>query len=166
MGSWTGVAMIFGAFVLLWSSLALYRKLANPNPEFLRKLLHVGMGLVVLLLPFLFHQSWPVIFLAGICAAALAAAKFYKPLGAVVGGVDRDSLGDIYFPISVAIIFIAANRTSTSLAHGRIILFFIPILILTLADAIAAFVGISYGAHRYTGISGQKSAEGSLAFFL
>src|SRR6185436_13798908 len=94
------------------------------------------------------------------------AAKFYKPLGAVVGGVDRDSLGDIYFPISVAIIFIAANRTSTSLAHGRIILFFVPILILTLADAIAALVGVAYGAHRYTGIAGQKSTEGSLAFFL
>ena len=165
MGAWTGIAIIFGAFIVLWCALAVYRKLANPNPEFLRKLLHVGMGLVVLLLPFLFHQSWPVILLAGICALALAAAKFYKPLGAVVGGVERDSLGDIYFPISVAIIFIAANRTSTSLAHGRIILFFIPILILAFADAIAALVGVSYGAHRYTGIAGQKSAEGSIAFF-
>ena len=165
MGSWTGIAIIFGAFILLWSALALYRKLAHPNPEFLRKLLHVGMGLVVLLLPFLFDRSWPVIFLASICALALLAAKYFKPLGAVIGGVERDSLGDIYFPISVAIIFIAANRTSTSLIHGRIILFVIPILILTLADAIAALVGISYGAHRYTGIAGQKSAEGSLAFF-
>ncbi|HEV8379574.1 MAG TPA: hypothetical protein VGP99_12045 [Tepidisphaeraceae bacterium] len=165
MSPWIGIAIIFGAFVLLWSALAVYRKLANPNPEFLRKLLHVGMGLVTLLLPFLFDRSWPVILLASICALALAAAKYWKPLGAVVGGVERASLGDIYFPVSVAIIFIAANRTSTSLVHGRIILFVIPILILTLADAIAALVGVSYGAHRYTGIAGQKSAEGSLAFF-
>ncbi len=166
MSPWTGIAIIFGAFVLLWAALALYRRLANPNPEFLRKLLHVGMGLVVLLLPFLFDKSWPVILLASVCALALAATKFYKPLGAVVGGVERASLGDIYFPIAVAIIFIAANRTSTSLAHGRIILFFVPILILAFADAIAALVGVSYGAHRYTSIAGQKSAEGSLAFFL
>ncbi|HEV8292152.1 MAG TPA: hypothetical protein VGP94_09515 [Tepidisphaeraceae bacterium] len=165
MSPWIGIAIIFGAFVLLWSALAAYRKLANPNPEFLRKLLHVGMGLVTLLLPFLFDLSWPVILLAFICALALAAAKYWKPFGAVVGGVERASLGDIYFPVSVAIIFIAANRTSTSLVHGRIILFVIPILILTLADAIAALVGVSYGAHRYTGIAGQKSAEGSLAFF-
>src|SRR6266850_929556 len=165
MSPWAGIAIIFGAFVLLWCALAVYRKLANPNPEFLRKLLHVGMGLVTLLLPFLFDRSWPVILLASVCALALAAAKYWKPLGAVVGGVDRESLGDIYFPISVAIIFIAANRTSTSLIHGRIILFFIPILILTLADAMAALVGITYGAHRYSGIETQKSAEGSLAFF-
>jgi phytol kinase len=160
-----GMAIILGAFLLLWIALALFRKLRNPNPEILRKLMHVGMGLVTLLLPALFDRAWPVVLLASICALALAAAKFWPPLGAVIGGVDRASRGDLYFPISVAILFIAANHTTTPLLHGRAILFCIPILILTFADAIAALVGISYGAHRYTGIESQKSAEGSLAFF-
>ncbi|HEV8608370.1 MAG TPA: hypothetical protein VGQ99_23760 [Tepidisphaeraceae bacterium] len=160
-----GMTIILGAFLLLWIALALFRKLRNPNPEILRKLMHVGMGLVTLLLPSLFDRAWPVLLLASFCALALAAAKFWPPLGAVIGGVDRASRGDLYFPISVAILFIAANHTTTSLVHGRAILFCIPILILTFADAVAALVGISYGAHRYTGIESQKSAEGSLAFF-
>jgi phytol kinase len=38
-------------------------------------------------------------------------------------------------------------------------------LLLTLADAAAALIGVSYGRWRYTTADGQKSAEGSFAFF-
>src|SRR5262249_35079243 len=40
------------------------------------------------------------------------------------------------------------------------------ILLLTLADAVAALIGISYGRLRYATTDGTKSTEGSLAFFL
>ncbi len=165
MQPWLGILIFLGAFVVLWALLAVYRKLLVPNPEVVRKLMHVGMGLLTLSLPWLFDRPWPVMVLAGICIVLLTAAKFIKPLGDVIGGVERASLGDVYFPISVAILFWAASWARTPLVHSRIILFCIPILILTLADAIAALVGITYGAHRYSGIEGEKSAEGSLAFF-
>ena len=40
-----------------------------------------------------------------------------------------------------------------------------PILILTIADATAALIGLRYGLSRYQAAEGQKSVEGSLAFF-
>jgi len=46
------------------------------------------------------------------------------------------------------------------------LLYLIPLLTLTLADAVAALVGIRYGQHRFCTSEGTKSAEGSLAFFM
>jgi phytol kinase len=71
--------------------------------------------------------------------------------------VERRSLGEIYFVLSVVILF--------GLSNGDPILFCIPMLILTLADAIAAIIGIRYGQLRYITTDGQKSAEGSITFF-
>jgi phytol kinase len=76
-------------------------------------------------------------------------------LGQVVGDGERATLGEIYFPVAVAIVF--------WLAHGRSpLLFCIPILVLTLADATGALIGIRYGRTRYIGAA--KSLEGSVAF--
>jgi phytol kinase len=54
----------------------------------------------------------------------------------------------------------------TVLSRGDKILYVVPMLILTLADAIAALVGIAYGRIRYLTTDGLKSAEGSIAFLV
>jgi phytol kinase len=46
------------------------------------------------------------------------------------------------------------------------VLYTLPLLTLTLADAVAALIGVSYGRLKYDGTEGRKSIEGSLAFFL
>jgi phytol kinase len=46
------------------------------------------------------------------------------------------------------------------------LLFLIPILQLTVSDAIGALIGVRYGVHRFQTDDGQKSAEGSLAVFV
>ncbi len=72
----------------------------------------------------------------------------------MAGGVDRHTIGELYFPVSVALVF--------WLARGRSpLLFCIPILVLTLADAVGALVGVRYGQHRFEGSA--KSLEGSIA---
>jgi phytol kinase len=48
----------------------------------------------------------------------------------------------------------------------RLILYCVPLLMLALADAAAALVGVHYGYLRYSTSEGVKSTEGSLAFFL
>jgi phytol kinase len=47
-----------------------------------------------------------------------------------------------------------------------VLLYCIPLLLLTLADAAAALVGVNYGIQQYETSEGMKSTEGSLAFFL
>lgn len=131
------------------------------NPEHCRKTVHMGMGFVCLTFPWLFQAAWPVGVLAGCAAVALAAVRFVpklkKQLGSVLGGVERESWGELLFPLAVAFVF--------WLAHGQALLFCVPVLTLTLADAMAALIGQRYGQVRYETDSGRKSVEGSVAFF-
>ena len=144
----------------MFCALKLAERTLHPHPELIRKLLHVGMGLAVLSFPWVFRERWPVVLLAGGSAALLAAIKWVPRLrdgiGTVLNAVHRPSIGEICFPISVAALIL--------LSRGEKILYVVPILILALADAVAALVGITYGKVRYVTSAGFKSAEGSVAF--
>ena len=141
--------------------LRLYQRRYAPHPVVVRKLLHVTMGLITLTFPWLFESALPVVIVAILAIGWISLLKFYQPmqeLGNVLNSVGRRSLGEIYFPISVALIFV--------LAQGKPLLFCIPILLLTLADALAAVIGVRYGRLHYKTSDGQKSAEGSITFFM
>lgn len=156
---WLAVAVAFAAFLALLGGLRLYAHVRSPRPETVRKLFHIGSGLFTLSFPFLFTELWPVLLLTGLSVALIGAIKFVRPvrarLGEVLGGAGRMTLGEIGFPVSVAVVFWRA------LGHSPL-LFSIPILVLTLADATSAIIGAVYGKHRFTGTA--KSLEGSVAF--
>jgi phytol kinase len=153
--------LVCAFMAVLFGSLKSLELLLHPHPELTRKLVHVGMGMAVLTLPWIFPAAWPVVLLGGISAIFLTLMKFVPRLrdgiGTILNSVHRPSLGEICFPISVAGL--------TLFARGDKLLYVIPILILTLADTIAALVGIVYGKVRYITSDGLKSAEGSIAFF-
>ena len=155
------IAIFMAAFVVLLGSLKVFQRRSAPHPELPRKLLHAGSGLLTLSFPFLFADLWPVLLLSGGSVLILTAIKFLKPLrqplGPVVDGVSRTTMGEIYFPISVAIVFWLALGQSP-------LLFCVPVLVLTLADATGALVGMRYGQTPFTGAS--KSVEGSIAFLI
>ena len=156
---WIAIASAMAAFLGLFAGLKLYARFAKPHPEALRKLLHTGSGLLTLSFPFLFDELWPVFLLTGATTILLATVKFspwwHRRLGHVVDGVQRTTLGEIYFPISVAIVY--------WLSFGQTpLLFVIPVLVLTLADATGALVGMRYGLSHYVGAN--KTFEGSAAF--
>ena len=161
MNPWLGMGLVLAIFGGLMVGLQAYRRRRSPHPELTRKLLHVGMGLVALTLPWLFAQAWPVLVLVGVTVIILTAVKrsatLQGHLGGVIDGVARESLGEIYFPLAVGLVFL--------LSRGHASLFCIPILILTLADTVAALIGMRYGRLRYATVEGSKSIEGSFAFF-
>ena len=159
--TWVSAVVLLAAFLLWLGVLKLLQHFRSPHPEHLRKLLHTGSGLLTLSFPWLFDTPTPVLLLCAATASLLLAVKvvpaFRRELGQVVDGVDRDTLGEVYFPIAVAALFV--------LAHGRDpLLFTVPILILSLADAVSALIGVRYGQVRFTG--SNKSIEGSIAFFI
>lgn len=160
-GAWPGIAGFLAAMAALAGGLRVWQRLAAPPPELPRKLMHIGTGLLVLAFPWLFHERWPVLLLAGASIAAMLALRLVPALregtGQVLHAVRRESLGDLCFPLSVAILFV--------LARGDRLLFVIPMLVLTLADATAALIGVKYGRNRYRSAEGKKSFEGSFAFF-
>ncbi len=145
---------------LMAGSLALQRNY-RLHPELMRKLVHVGMGLVALSLPWLFASAWSVVALVSVFVALLivlrASPKLRASLGSPIHSVDRKSLGDIYFVLGVGGVFLFSS--------GDRLLFCVPVLILTFADAAAGVVGLYYGRLRYAAGEGEKTIEGSLAFF-
>jgi phytol kinase len=151
-------------------ALRIFQRAASPHPELVRKLLHIGMGTLTLSFPWLFDQFWPILVLGSLSVCLMLACRRVKllhdNLGSVVGGVSRFSLGEVYFPIAVGILFYLYLTLDPPLAGCAKLLYVIPILLLTLADATAALVGVSYGVRHYATSDGFKSVEGSLAFFL
>ena len=161
LNPWLTMAIVTLVLLALFAGLRAYQTRYSPHPEFVRKLLHIMMGSITLTFPWLFNETWPVVTLAASTIIGLWVLKNYKAMrqqwGDVLHGVSRNSLGEIYFPAAVALLFV--------LADGNALLFCIPILILTLADALAALIGVRYGQVKYKTSEGSKSLEGSLAFF-
>jgi phytol kinase len=156
---WLAVAAFLAAFLALLGGVIAHRRFWSPHPEVTRKALHAGSGLLSLSFPFLFRDLWPVLLLTTGSAAIIAALKFLpavrRRLGRVVDDVERTTLGELYFPLAVAIVFWLARGQSP-------LLYCIPMLVLTLADATGALIGLRYGLNRFEG--GHKTFEGSLAF--
>lgn len=157
-----GVAVVLASLAGLLALLAAWTRAASPHPEIPRKISHVVMGLVTCSFPWMFRSAGPVLAICGGAAVMLAALRAVAPLrraaGRVLGGVERVTFGELYFPASVALVFV--------LAQGDCLLFLIPMLLLTLADSAGALVGVFYGRHTYRATDGRKSVEGSLAVFV
>jgi phytol kinase len=154
--------LVGGSFAALIVGLRVLRDARAAPPELLRKLLHIGMGVVSLSLPWLFNTPWPVLLLAGAFGVGLLAGRssalWRRVAGGIICGIKRTSVGDLCFPAAVAVVFLlSADHTP----H-----FCIPILTLTLADAAAALVGSRHGAHRFGRPGREKSLEGSVGFFI
>jgi|GEM_PF-223408 len=169
MNDWLNVILVLSALLGLMLGLRAWQRSRSPNSELVRKLVHIPMGLLTLSFPWLFSSPWSVTVLGGLAIAFLLSLRLVAPLarrlGKVLGSVERRSLGEVYFTVSIVTLFWLASL-STAPAMERRLLFIIPMLILTLADAVAALIGVRYGQTRYTTDEGFKSAEGSLAFFM
>jgi len=159
---WLAMGVELAVLVGLMVGLRVYQRRGNLSAESSRKLYHISGGLTTLSFPWVFTSPWPVILLTCVTIPTLLALKYVRSLkrnlGTVLYGVERRSFGEVYFPASVCLLFI--------LARGNALLFSIPILILALADTVAAVIGVRYGHLRYETTDGHKSTEGSAAFFV
>ncbi|MDL2303991.1 hypothetical protein LJC72_01450, partial [Bacteroides sp. OttesenSCG-928-D19] len=132
------------------------------TPEISRKIIHITMGVVALSFPYIFANKLSVVCLGGIAIAALLFLRHNKNLREGVGtallGVTRKSFGEIYFVISIVIVFIL---------HKAAFEYLIPISVLTFADSAAALIGTSYGRTNLNHEQEDaKSSEGTIIFFI
>ncbi len=159
MSPFAGIALVLGALGALLAVVKAVQGRGVLGAEAARKAVHVGMGSICLAFPLLFKDAWPVWVLAGLAAAALGALRVVPVLRRAVGGVlhdvKRPSLGEMYFPAGVAVVF--------TLARGDALAFGVPVALLTFADAAGALVGKRWGRIKYETLEGRKSIEGSLA---
>lgn len=157
--SWLGMSAVLAAGVGMMAGLGAYQSRRAAHPELSRKLLHIATGLLALTFPWLF-EAWQVLVVVGVgtlvlCAARMAGAV-RRRLGGALNGIGRASYGDLWFLAAIGLVFV--------LSDGRTLLYVVPILVLTFADAAAALVGVAFGRLRYSTVGGSKSLEGSAAF--
>ncbi len=149
-----GLALLIG--------LSACRARFSMHPESARKSMHIGTGLMALSFPWLFDDIEPVLAVAVSAMLILLVARnatfLSRHLGAVLDGVDRTSRGDVYFLVAIVALF--------GLSNGDAVTFIVPVLILTLADAAAALVGVRYGRSCLAIAAGEKTVAGSIAFFV
>lgn len=161
MNPWFGIAAVLVSLIaLLYGCRHLASKYAL-SAELSRKIVHMGMGLICTLFPLFFLESWPVVLLAAIAITSLVLVRVLPRLRQTIGsslhGVERSSMGEIYFPLAVGIVWYLSVKTP--------LFYSLSILVLTLADAFAALVGTQYGRQHYTTKEGYKTWEGSFIFF-
>ena len=162
LAPWVGIVATLGTGLVLLAGLSAWRAWRVLHPELVRKLLHIGIGLIVLSFPWVFSEAWPVLFVVGAALAVLGAMRTPTVLGrrlrGVLDDVGRVSSGDVCFLIAAAAVF--------ALSGGDALMFSVPLLVLTFADSAAALVGVRFGRIHYAAASGGKSVEGSIAFFV
>jgi phytol kinase len=157
---WLGLALVFATFGVLLAIFSLIGHLLQP--EVLRKGLHMSLGLTALSFPWLFENVWPVMLLGTTSIAGFIGVRIGMPvlrrLASSLAGITRVSVGEFCFITATCIVFAVASDDP--------VLYSIPMLVLSLADAAAALVGTAYGRHRYPTWDDYKTLEGSVAFFV
>ena len=159
------VAIALGSVAALLLVMLVVKRMARRfdwPPELQRKLVHIATGLYALTLPWLFPDRWPVYMLVGISLVVLMALRVpwvaNHGIGSTLHSVERQSWGDILLTLAVGMTFFLSGED--------LILFVLPMAVLTLADAAAALAGTAYGKRFFAVEDGRKSVEGAAIFFM
>ncbi len=149
------IACLLGIFALL-----IIAELLGKNKilkgEFHRKFLHITAGSFIAFWPWLI--SWRSIQLIGVAMLAVMLANRYYGFLNYRGRVGRASYGDIFLALAILICAL--------IAHNKLF-FALAILQVSLADGLAAVIGIRYGLRwSYKVFGHRKTLVGSLVFWI
>ena len=128
----------------------------KKHSELSRKLIHILVGSFVAFWPYIMSVNSIRIISVLFTIVVFSSMKFniFKSIHTV----KRDSLGEIYFAISVGLI------TFINPSH---LVYTISLLTMSLADGLAALVGTYFGMNRKYKVYGRaKTVLGSLTFFI
>ena len=111
----------------------MYHKL-KLKAELTRKYVHFLTGFLTLLFSFILNNHWFVLLLCGLFAALLILSKRLKLLPSI-NNINRESTGSFLYPVVVYSCYFMSDLLEAK------IYFYIPILILAVADPFAALFG-------------------------
>lgn len=148
------------AYVYIFSVLAVaewLRRRRGYGGDFTRKFVHIGVGMLIWLVPFLFDRPWLFVF-ASLTFVVLNLLDWrYGYFSAMAAG-DRANLGTVYFPLAAAVVAIIFwNQPPLMVA---------ALMPLTWGDGLASVIGRKFGAHEYVVLDHVRTLEGSATFFI
>jgi phytol kinase len=150
--------------VFLWVGLVLLAaelvaRLSDSGKEISRKIVHIGVGNVILLAWWFRIPTWVGIG-AAIAAGGLTLITYRYPILASVSGIGRKSWGTFFYAISIGLL-IAYFWPLGLQAHAVL-----GVLIMTWGDGLAALIGQRWGDHPYQMNGLTKSWEGTLTMLV
>ncbi|MDJ0753823.1 MAG: hypothetical protein QNJ45_09915 [Ardenticatenaceae bacterium] len=125
--------------------------------DFSRKVVHIGVGMVVWFLPIWFTTPWPFVAMCGV----FAVINFLDWKFGLLPGMnssDKQNLGTVYFPIVTGLVSI--------IYWGYTPLMVAAMMPLTWGDGIAPIIGRRFGRQPYEILGNTRTMEGSFGFFV
>ena len=133
------------------------RRAFGYGGEFTRKFVHVGVGMLIWLVPFLFDSPWPFV-VAALAFAVIDLLDWHYGIFTFMATADRANLGTVYFPIAAAIVALVFWDQPPLMVAA--------LMPLTWGDGLASVVGRHYGTKKYKVFSQQRSLQGSVTFLV
>lgn len=146
------IALWLGTVVLVAE---LMHRSKSVDPELVRKVVHIGIGNVIVLAWWLQIPTWIGVG-ASVLFSAIALVSYRVPILPSINSVDRHSMGTFFYAVSFAVLigcFWPLHQPHYA-ALG--------ILVMTWGDGLAALIGQRWGRHPYKLWGMKKSWEGSL----
>ena len=153
------IIIVFGYLIALLIVAEILSRFYQTDSELTRKIVHIGTGNVILLAWWL-QITADVILLASVVASLVAIASYFFPILPSVNGVGRNSLGTLFYAISIGIL------TALFWQEGSKQFTAIGILVMSYGDGMAALIGQNWGQNPYQVLGNKKSIEGSLTMTL
>jgi len=148
-------ACLGGLLIILLLSELIYRnKLLKGENE--RKFVHICAGSFIAFWPWLI--SWKTIQLIGIAMIIVVLLNRSKDYLHILGGVRTRYYGDVFLALAVLL---------TAMLTTNKVFFLIAILHISLADGLAAVIGVNFGKNWAYKVFGQtKTVLGSMTFWV
>jgi phytol kinase len=146
-----GVSVWLGLVLL---AAELVARFGPEDREISRKIVHIGVGNVILLAWWLDIPAWVGVS-AAFAASIVTLSSYWYPVLASVSEVGRKSFGTFFYSVSIGIVIAYFWPLGLS-AHAVL-----GVLVMTWGDGLAALVGRRFGKHLYQVWGMTKSWEGT-----
>jgi len=157
--------LLASAFLMLFLLSELIFRKFKPEPEYTRKAVHIGTGLLTLLFPIMLDSVAEVLVLCISFMLLLIASQRWNLLPSI-NDVKRKTYGSLSYPIAVILSFWAMEVFADGEGKGRLIWFYLPVLTMAIADPAAALIGRSISSRKFLIGDGSKSLAGCVAFWI
>lgn len=155
MNDWIGFVLCLAYIVAVIGTSEALRRRFGYGSGFTRKFIHIGVGMLSWLLPFLFNEPWLFILACAIFMVINLLDWRYGLIKSMASS-SRSNLGTVYFPLAAAVVvYVFWDYPPLMVA---------ALMPLTWGDGLAPVVGKLYGRRSYSVHTSTRTVEGSMAF--
>ncbi len=149
--------IIVSYIILLFVITSIYKNFNSNNKEFLRKIIHIGIGPLIPIAKILDINEVTALLFAGGISLLILLNYIYK-IFPIIEDIDRKSFGTFFYCISLFIlIFLFWDKDPASLVAGYFIMSF--------GDGFAGLIGKSIKSRNWIIFNQRKSIVGTTVMF-